>query len=218
MRLKIYLLAGVFVSACTVVDSSGFDYLDDESLKLHPLLIIGAEQDVEISLPSNLLTRLPNTLFMQSDGLKLPYTKALDIPFEWQWSGSNDPDDRLYLFELAFSFTAGRRLLSESVAARVEQEKNPYAGFEADPWHDYVLKKTQVSAYQSAQGYQWVMKKLPLAEREHESFSLPISDQHQLLVWFWYNTEWLDAHPGWFERRQALSRRILDSVRLIERA
>ncbi len=123
MKLKIYLLASVFGSACTGVASPGFDYLDDENLKLHSLLIIGAQQDVEISLPSNLLTRLPDTLFMQSEGFKLPYTKALEVPYEWQWSGSNDPDDRLYLFELAFSFSAGRRLLSESIAARVGQKK-----------------------------------------------------------------------------------------------
>ena len=54
MKNIVLLCFVLLLGSCAVVDSSNFKYLDDENLELHPLLIIGAEQDVEISLPKKL--------------------------------------------------------------------------------------------------------------------------------------------------------------------
>ena len=96
------------------------------------------------------------------------------------------------------------------------QIRKHYEDFEPGRWRDVVLERLIVEDYQSKQGYIWVVENKPTVKSFHEQFKLPISDHRQLVVWFWYNEDWVEGHPGWLERRKALSRRILDSVRLSE--
>jgi hypothetical protein len=81
-------------------------------------------------------------------------------------------------------------------------------------WREIVLKNLKIVEYESNQGIHWLLENLPTVMQHHEVFSVPISDEHELIVWFWYNEDWVKDHPEWYERRKALSRRILDSVRL----
>jgi len=206
-------LIGLLCS-CAVVDSSSFKYLDDDDLELHPLLIIGADQDVEISLPKSLAAKIPDTLFIKPEGLELKYAYTLKFPYEWLWGGPIHKDKGLYLFELGFAYEKGRNLLSEDVESRIQSVKSHYENFEEGRWRDIVLKRSIAEGFQSRQGYQWVMENLPTVIQHHEVYSLPISDEHEFVVWFWYNEDWAKDHPEWYERRKALSRRILDTVKL----
>ncbi len=216
MKKLLCMFVGLLLISCSLVDSSSFKYLDDEDVELHSILITGTEQDVLISLPKALTAKLPDSLLMKPEGLELPYTKALDIPYEWLWGGPIHKDEGLYLFELAFSYHPGRHLLSESVEERKQNIRQHFEDFEEGKWRDVVLDRLIVEDYQSSQGYVWVMENVPTVMQYHEYFSLPISDERNLNVWFWYSQDWVPDHPDWYERRKALSRRILDSVRLIE--
>ena len=212
MKNMLVLILLVLCSSCAVVDSSDFKYLDDENLELKPLRIIGAEQDVEISLPKSLSYQLPDTLFVKPEGLELVYTRALIFPYEWLWGGPAHKDEGLYLFEMSFSLHEGRKLLSETPEERIRVVKRIYEDMDDGKWRDYVLKKMIVEKYESKQGYEWVMDNHPTVMKYHEYFRIPISDERELAVWFWYNEDWVKDHPEWYERRKALSRRILDSV------
>ena len=210
---KIFLLfLLVLCSSCAVVDSSDFKYLDDENLELKPLHIFGAEQEVQISLPKSLSYRMPDSLFMKPEGLELVYTRALQFAYEWLWGGPAHEDRGLYIFELSFAKHAGRKLLSETPEERIRVVKRIYEDMDDGKWRDYVLKKMIVEKYESKQGYEWVMDNHPTVMKYHEYFRIPISDERELAVWFWYNEDWVKDHPEWYERRKALSRRILDSV------
>lgn len=209
-----WMVGCLMLTNCAVVDLSDFRYLNDDNLDFHRLLIIGAEQDVEISLPGSLAVEMPDTVFVKHQGLELPYVKVLDIPYEWLWGGPIHKDKGLYVLELGFTNDTNRKLLSESVEDRIQSFKAHYEGFEEGPWRAYVLENFVAKGYRSSQGGQWVMKNLPTVMPYHEIFHLPISDQRQLIVWFWYNEDWVKDHPEWYERRKALSRRILDSVKL----
>jgi hypothetical protein len=113
-------------------------------------------------------------------------------------------------------YNEGRTLFAENVQERIRTVKKHYEDFDEGQWRDYVLENLFAEEYQSRQGYQWVVQNLPTVMRYHEVFKLPVSEEHQLVVWFWYNENWVKDHPDWFERRKALSRRILDTVRLSE--
>ena len=216
MRYGIFACLFLVLSSCAVVDSSDFRYLDDENVELYPMLITGPGRIIEISLPKSLATDLPESILMKPEGLESTYTKALDFPYEWSWGGPAHEDKGLYLFELGFTYDKERKLLSEGVQSRIQNIRNHYEEFEEGTWRDYVLKKLLVEGYQSQQGYQWVVYNLPTVMRYHEMFQLPISNERQLVVWFWYNEDWVTDHPEWFERRKALSRRILDTIKLSE--
>ena len=181
---------------------------------MHPLLITGVDQDVEVLLPKSLSTKIPDTLYMKPEGLELTYSYAIKFPYEWQWGGPIHKDNGLYLFELGFKYKKGSKLLTKSYENRIRRVKNRYKNFEEGPWRDRVLDRSIATGYQSRQGYQWVLENLPTVMQYHEVFSLPISDERELIVWFWYNEDWVKDHPEWYERRKALSRRILDTVRL----
>ena len=214
MKNLLIVFLVLLLCCCSVVDSSSFNYLEDENLELHHLLIIGADQDVEILLPKSLSTNIPDTLFMKPEGLELSYSYAIKFPYEWQWGGPIHKNSGLYLFELGFTREKGRKLLNESFESRIQNIREKYSDIEQVAWREYVLKNYIVYKHQSKQGYQWVSQNLPTVMRHHELFSLPISDESELIVWFWYNEDWVKDHPEWYERRKALSRRILDTVRL----
>jgi hypothetical protein len=197
-----------------VVDSSHFKYLDDETLELRPLQITGVEREIEIGLPRSLANELPDKILVKPSSLNLPYTKILDFPYEWLWGGPAHKDEGLYLFELAFYFDPDGRFFSGGTAGRAKAVENRYKNFEEGTWRDYVLEKLLVEEYRSTQGYRWIVENKPTVKQFHEQFTLPVSDKRLLIVWFWYNEDWVKDHPEWYERRKALSRRILDSVRL----
>jgi hypothetical protein len=204
------------LGSCMVVDPSHFRYLDEDSLEFNRVLITGAERDVEISLPRSLAMEFSEALIVDPESLQRSYTSVLKFPYEWLWGGPIHKDRGLYLFELGFKYDGERNLLSESVSSRIQTMITYYEEFEEGSWRDYVLDNLVVEEYSSQQGYRWVMKNLPTVMRFHEVFHLPISDEHQLVVWFWYNEDWVKDNPEWYERRKALSRRILDTVKLSE--
>jgi hypothetical protein len=214
IKRKICILMCLGLSNCAVVDSSNFEYLDEDNLELQSVLIVGADQNVEISIPKSLSIDIPKTLLVESERLELPYTKALDFPYEWLWGGPAHKDKGLYLFELAFLRENSGRALSESVEDRIRNVRMRYENFDEGKWRDYVLAELVVQEYESKQGYWWVMENKPTIMKHHEQYVLPISDEHQLVIWFWYNEDWVKDHPDWFERRKALSRRIIDTVKL----
>jgi hypothetical protein len=216
MKSKFCILICLILGSCAVVDSSNFEYLDSKNLELHPILIIGAEQNVEISLPKSLATEISATQFIEHSKLKLSYTKVFDFPYEWLWGGPVHKDKGLYLFDLGFTYHPDRKLISEDVQTRAQTIKKRYEDFEKGSWRDYVLSNVVAEGYESKQGYQWVMENLPTVKQYHEVFNLPITNERQLVVWFWYNEDWVKDHPEWFKRRKALSRRILDTVKLSE--
>jgi len=216
MEYKICIIFSLVLGGCTVVDSSNFRYLDEDNLELRPLQIIGAEQDVEISLPRSLSTEVPDSLVMKPESLEQPYAKLLDFPYEWLWGGPAHKDEGLYLIEMAFHYQKKGEFLSGDVDTRVIAIRKRYEGFDEGRWRDYVLETLVVKAYQSKQGYWWVVENKPTVKRHHEQFTLPIAEDRQLIVWFWYNEDWVKDHPEWFEKRKALSRRILDTVKLSE--
>jgi len=199
-----------------VVDPSHFRYLDEDSLELNRVLITGAERDVEISLPRSLAMEISDTLIVDPASLGRQYTNVLKFPYEWLWGGPIHEDVGLYLFKLGFTYDEGRKLLSESVSSRIQTMTRYYEDFEEGSWRDYVLDNLVVEEYSSQQKYHWVMNNLPTVMRFHEVFHLPVSDERQLVVWFWYNEDWVKENPEWYERRKALSRRILDTVKLSE--
>jgi hypothetical protein len=199
-----------------VTDPSHFKYLDDDNLEIHPRTIRGAEQKVEISLPKSMATEIPNELTVKPEELDLPYFKVLNFPYEWLWGGPAHKDRGLYLFTMAFSRQNVEDFRSNAVDNRVRAIERYYENFEEGRWRDYVLDNLVVDTYRSKQGYWWVMENKPTVMQHHEKFTLPISDEHQLVVWFWYNEDWVKDNPEWYERRKALSRRILDSVKLSE--
>lgn len=216
--MKYIICACLFLALnnCVVVDSSDFEYLDDENLELHPVQILGAERDVEISLPKSLAIELPNSLFMKPEALILPYSKALDFPYEWLWGGPTRKDKGLYLFELGFERRLNRSLLNETIDSRIQLHRHRYEAFDEGTWRDIVLDRLSIVEYQSSQQYIWLLENMPTVLPHHEVFSIPVSDERELVVWFWYNEDWVTDHPEWFERRKALSRRILDTVQLSE--
>jgi len=214
MKMIVAIFFIFCISSCTVVDSSNFEYLDDDDLELRPLLVIGVERDIKISLPKSLAIELPETLFLKPESLELPYLKVLGFPYEWLWGGPINKDEGLYLFDLAIDYKESGNLLSLDVDTRIQNIRGFYEEFDEGHWRDYVLNKLVVEKYQSENGYEWVMDNHPTVMRFHEYFTLPISDERELVVWFWYNEDWVKDHPEWFERRKALSRRILDSVKI----
>jgi hypothetical protein len=216
VKYKFCILISLMLSSCAVVDSSDFKYLDDEHLDLRPLLIIGAERTVEIALPKSLSTKIDETLFIQHERLELPYIKVLDFPYEWLWGGPAHKDKGLYLFELGFERRIGRALLSQDTSGRIQIHRERYENFDEGTWRDLVLERLRVVAYQSNNHNKWLLENMPTVTPYHEYFSIPVSDERELVIWFWYNEDWAKDHPEWFERRKALSRRILDTVKLSE--
>ena len=214
IKRNFFILMCILLSSCAVVDSSNFEYLDEDNLELQPVLIVGADQNVEISLPKSLSIDIPKTLLIEPERGELSYTKALDFPYEWLWGGPAHKDKGLYLFELAFLRENSGRAFSESVEDRIRKARKHYEDFDEGKWRDYVLGELVVQEYKSKQGYLWVVENKPTVMKYHEQYILPISDEQQLVVWFWYNEDWVKDHPDWFERRKALSRRILDTVKL----
>lgn len=216
MKYTISILVGLILSSCAVVDSSDFQYLDNENLELHPLLIIGAERTVHISLPKSLSTKIEDKLVIDPERLQLAYTKVLDFPYEWLWGGPAHKNKGLYLFELGFERRVGNVLLSESLSNRIQIHRDKYEAFDQGTWRELVLERLRISEYQSENNDTWLLENMPTVTPYHEVFSIPVSDERELVVWFWYNEDWAKDHPDWFERRKALSRRILDTVKLSE--
>ena len=216
MKYGVCVFLYLALSSCAVVDSSDFKYLDDENLELYPMLISGPGRIIEISLPKTLASELPDSIFMKPEGLELTYTKAMDFPYEWVWRGPTRKNRGLYLFELGFKYDKDRNLSSEDIQTRIQDVNSQYEDIENESWREYVLKNLYVEAYQSQQGFQWVVHNMPTVMGHHEICKLPISNKRQLVVWFWYNEDYVAEHPEWYERRKALSRRILDTVKLSE--
>jgi hypothetical protein len=214
MKYKFCILISLMLGSCAVVDSSDFKYLDDEHLDLHPLLIIGAERTVEISLPKSLSTKIDDTLFIDREMLDLPYTKVLDFPYEWLWGGPAHKNKGLYLFELGFERRIGSALLSESLSNRIQIHTDKYEAFDEGTWRELVLERLNINEYQSDNDNTWLLENMPTVTPYHEVFSTPVSDERELVIWFWCNEDWVKDHPEWFKRRKALSRRILDTVKL----
>jgi hypothetical protein len=179
-------------------------------------LIIGAEQNVEISLPRSLATKLPEKLYIKPESMDLLYIKILDFPYEWLWGGPMRKNKGLYLFELGFEHRINASLLAASTNKRIDVHREHYENFDEGTWRNIVLERLQFVEYQSSQNYRWLMENMPTVTPYHEFFTIPISNERELVVWFWYNEDWVKDHPDWFERRKALSRRILDTVRISE--
>jgi hypothetical protein len=193
---------------------SHFEYLDDEDLELKPLFVSGADQEIEIWLPRSLAEEIPESTFIEPDGLELPYLRILKFPYEWQWGGPGRKGTGLYLFEFGIERLTDGALLSKSIDERTKIHRKGYEAMDEGKWREIVLKNLKIVEYESNQGIHWLLENLPTVMQHHEVFSVPISDEHELIVWFWYNEDWVKDHPEWYERRKALSRRILDSVRL----
>ena len=208
----------IVLAGCMVVDPSHFKYLDNEDLEFQPLLIIGAEQDVEISLPTSLATTLPDTLFVKPDSLELAYIKVLGFPYEWHWGGPIHEDKQLYFFELGFHRRVDQALMDLDFEERTRLHRQRYESFENGKWRDIVLERLSIVEHRSSQGYTWLLENMPSVIPHHEVFSLPTSNEWELVIRFWYNEDWVKDHPEWFERRKLLSRRILDTVKLLKPA
>lgn len=201
MKKIIFVCLAFLLGSCAVFDSSDFKYLDDENVEMHRLHIVGAEQDVEISLPKSLAIEIPDTLFMKPEGLGMPYTKALEFPYEWLWGGPIHKDKGLYIFELGFERRIGHVLLAESIKNRIQIHKERYESFDEGTWRDIVLERLNVVEYQSNHGNQWLLENMPTVTPYHEVFSIPVSDERELVVWFWYNEDWVKDHPEWLPFR-----------------
>jgi len=214
MKTMALLCFSGLLAGCAVFDSADFKYLDNENQEMHTVLVTGAEQVVEISLPKSRTVRLPDTLFMKPSGLQLGYVAAFSFPYEQLWSGPLRKNKMLYWFSMEFMSSEGRHMLSEDVGTRMRVVTEFYEEFDASVWRDVVLERLVVEKYDSAQGYEWVMENAPTTRRHREHFTLPISDERELAIAFWYNDDWAKDHTEWYERRKALSRRILDSVKL----
>jgi len=204
------------LGSCMVVDPSHFRYLDEDSLEFNPVLIKGAERDVEISLPKSLATQISNTLSVDLRSQERPYTKVLDFPYEWLWGGPINKDVGLYLFELGFEQRVGQSLQSISADELIQVHRKRYEDFDEGTWREIVLERLKIVEYQSNNGNQWLLENMPTVKPYHEVFSIPVSEERELVVWFWYNEDWAKDNPEWYERRKALSRRILDTVKLSE--
>lgn len=214
MRTMTLLILVFLLQACMAVFPSHFEYLDDENLELKPLFISGAEQDVEIWLPMSLAEKIPESILIKPSGLELPYLRVLRFPYEWQWGGPGRKGTGLYLFDLGFERRVESNLLDKTTDEKIQLHREVYEALDEGKWRDYVLERLMVVEYESNQGIRWLVDNSPTVMQHHEVFSVPISDEHELIVWFWYNEDWVKDHPEWYERRKALSRRILDSVRL----
>ena len=219
MRIMKYLICAVTIlilGSCMVVDPSHFRYLDEDSLEFNRVLITGAERDVEISLPRSLATEISDMLIVDPMSLERPYIKVLDFPYEWLWGGPAHKDVGLYLFELGFEQRVGASLVSKNVSDRINIHRGSYEDLEQDSWRKIVLERLKIVEYQSNNGNQWLLENMPTVKPYHEVFSIPVSEERELVVWFWYNEDWVKDNPEWYERRKALSRRILDTVKLSE--
>lgn len=221
MKTMALLCLSGLLTGCAVFDAADFKYLDNENQEMHTVLVTGAEQVVEISLPKSRTVRLPDTLFMKPSGLQLGYVAAFSFPYEQLWGGPLRKNKMLYWFSMGFMSSRDGRIplkggpmLSEDVEIRMGAVTKYYEDFDEGVWRDVVLERLVVEKYISPRGYEWVMENAPTTRRHREHFTLPISDERELAIAFWYNEDWAKDHPEWYERRKALSRRILDSVKL----
>jgi hypothetical protein len=201
-------------AGCTVVSGGDFSYLDEQDTEMHPVLIMGSGKNIEISLPRSLDTEIPETLWIKPEGLFQQYAPALLIPYEWSETGSDRMDEAYFSVEVGIAYSEGKQIISDGLDVRVQLLRGSYESLEPGPWRDRVLDRMKLEEYRSGQGYQWLMSNLPTIKPFHENFRTPISEQRELVVWFWYSEDHVEDHPQWHLQRMSLARRILDTVRI----
>lgn len=142
--------------------------------------------------------------------------------FDWEryWGGYFSEDQRNYALSLSVEFAGDDvELLDETIVERQERRKQDYLSLFKDSDPEYAQWKRdmfKIGRYKSSQGYVWTVENWPPRVLSFETFVIPISDRHEITFDFYYRME--NGEPqnseAWYERRKAISRKILDTVRI----
>ncbi len=148
----------------------------------------------------------------------------LIIGFDWErrWGGFFKRDVTDYSLRVYVTLTdESYKLLDKSVHQRMEAVREYFMARFSTPVtignRDFFFEKFKIEPYHSSQPYVWTKENAPTVVKEHEDFRLPISDNRELIFSFYYRMEVKGPKKSqeWLERRKALSRKILDTVRII---
>ena len=145
------------------------------------------------------------------------------IGFDWEryWGGFFKKSLVDYSLRVRVNYIGqDAHLLAMDTQGRIDRVYQHFEGLYAPIKNqrakDFFFNRFHIEPYQSQQGYVWTVENSPTVVQQQEYFRLPITDQHEMVFWFYYR--WEDGggrgDPAWLERRKALSRQILDSVRI----
>ncbi len=237
MRMvKFGLSAILTLSLIQSAQAEPWSWLDNpEKQKWSEITINGYERQIVFSIPEKAyrgasVIRVPALEKGLNDQVINVPASALNkvshrvIGFDWErrWGGFFKKDVTDYSLSVHVRHVDDAQLLNLSVAERIERIRDQYKQFYAE--HDsvpaakeYFFEQFKVEPYVSSQGFEWVWENKPNIVKESINFLLPISDDRELLFWFYYRMEVKGPKksPEWLERRKALSRKILDTVRII---
>ncbi len=147
------------------------------------------------------------------------------IGFDWErrWGGFFKKDVTDYsLRVIVITGESEANLLEQDLAERMERIRQSYKKiYDESPGvsegEKFFFESYLIEPYESSQGYEWTRENNPTIVKESIDYRLPISENRELLFWFYYRMEVKGPKksPEWLERRKALSRKILDTVRII---
>ena len=145
------------------------------------------------------------------------------IGFDWEyyWGGFLKESLVDYTFRVRVHHVGiGANLLGMDAQARMDRVyryfEKLYGPDKNDRATRFFFDRFHIEPYQSQQGYLWTVENKPSVVQQQEYFRLPITDEHEMIFWFYYRWEVAGGRgdPAWLERRKALSRQILDTVRI----
>ena len=238
MKRVAAVLVATQLTSCAAMTADPWSWMDNPSEQSwDKVTIIGYGREIQFRIPDRLhrggthVIRGPQLQDGARDQvIEIPpeaqFAPALEIvQFNWEryWGGFVYSDKTYYKFRVYVNYYDDKpKLLKRDVNSRIDRIQDEFDRSQGGPYESNVQAKLAeffydriyLEPYQSAQPYVWTLENQPLLLREHEYFRLPISDNHELIFWFWYH--WVDeggkTDPDWLEQRRALSRKILDTV------
>jgi hypothetical protein len=227
-----FTLLGVSVATAPLA-AGPWSWLDKpEEQRWGQVTINGYGRTIEFSVPDkagkggNHLIRMPalkkgdrdQIINVSSEFEKNPGKRVAAFEWERYWGGFFKKDVADFTFNVFISYLGeDTNLLNLNVEGRIKRVEDYFHGrFSSERNHDWFFERFRIEPYESAQNYVWTLENSPTVVKEQDFFRLPLTQDHELVFWFYYRWEVQGGKgdPAWLERRRELSRKILDTVRI----
>lgn len=230
----IYLLGALlFLAGCKTIQQPWAWVDEPENQVWMPVTIELLGRTVTFSVPDSDSRMGTNTITALGEGVEeregriwvpnssasAPVSGLAGFFWERYWGGYFRPDvDNYYLVVRVWHHDRAPSLFDLTPAQRKErlvQDHND--GFDDSEYGQWSKSVFNVELHESSQGYIWTNESSPARVKYSEEFKIPITVRHELEFDFYYrmdDDEGKSNTKDWYERRKALSRKILDTVRI----
>lgn len=229
----VVLVGAIAVAGCKTIQNPWAWVDEPENQAWKPVTIELLGRTVTFSVPDSDSRHGTNTIMVFSEGVEeregqiwvpnssasAPVSGIAGFYWERYWGGYFRPDvDNYFLVVRVWHHDRAPSLFDLTPTQRkvrlVEEHNDGFDDSEYGQWRKSGFK---VDLHASSQGYIWTNESSPARVKYSEEFKIPITVRHELEFDFYYRMDDEEGESNteeWYERRKALSRKILDTVKI----